>query len=90
MDDIVDFVEKYIFEPFMCVLTVGIVLLCVVGVFCIPSCIKKDAEEKKQIEECFMQEPRTKECEFILWKHELKMSKPRNTHSTMVMPMVIR
>lgn len=90
MNDIFEFIMEYIVTPFMCVLMVGIVLFCVIGVFCIPSCIKQDIEEKRQIEECFKQEPRTKECEFILWKHELEMRKPKNTHSTMVIPMVIR
>lgn len=90
MEDIIDYIMRYIVSPFMCVLMVGVVLFCIMGVLCIPSCIKQDIEEKNKIEECFMQEPRTKECEFTLWKYELKMGNPKKTRSTTFVPMVIR
>lgn len=30
---------------------------------------ERDAYEQR-LEECFKQEPRTKDCDFFLWKHE--------------------
>lgn len=48
MDNIIEFIMDYIVSPFMCIVTVGFVLLCVISVFCIPSCIKKEAEEKNK------------------------------------------
>lgn len=32
--------------------------------------INKSKEYEQRLEECFKQEPRTKDCEFVLWKHE--------------------
>lgn len=32
--------------------------------------INANKQYEQQLEECFMQEPRTKDCEFVLWKHE--------------------
>ena len=33
-------------------------------------CLYADFEAHKREQQCFMQEPRTKECEFILWARE--------------------
>lgn len=32
--------------------------------------INKSKEYEQRLEECFKQEPRTKDCEFVLWKYE--------------------
>lgn len=32
--------------------------------------INKSKEYEKRLEYCFKEEPRTKDCEFVLWKHE--------------------
>lgn len=90
IDDIFEFVMEYIVAPFMCVLIVGFVGLCVVGLFCIPSCIKEDKARQEQIKECFMQEPRTKECEYLLWQYELKKKEPKNRTTVMPMPVIVR
>ena len=90
IDDIADFIMEYILTPFICVAIVGFVGLCVVGLFCIPSCIMKDRAEQEQIKECFMQEPRTKECEYILWRYELKEKEPKHHTAVMPMPIVVR
>ena len=31
---------------------------------------KEQDAYNQQLEECFKQEPRTKDCEFVLWRHE--------------------
>ncbi len=36
--------------------------------YCVDECIK----EEQQIHDCYIQEPKTKECEYILWKKELR------------------
>lgn len=87
IDDIFEFVMEYILTPFVCVILVGFVLMCIVGVFMIPSCIKHDKEQERQIEECYMQKPRTEECEFLLWKYELKQKQPR--HTTTAVPVIM-
>ena len=91
-DDILEFVMDYIFTPFMCVATVLVVATCIVGLFYIPSCIKQENEQQRQVEECFMQEQRTKECEYILWKYELNKKEPKHHPTVMPMPipMIVR
>ena len=32
--------------------------------------IKASKEYEQMLEECFKQEPRTKDCEFVLWRYE--------------------
>lgn len=32
--------------------------------------INASKEYEQRLEECFKQEPRTKDCEFVLWKYE--------------------
>lgn len=34
--------------------------------------INVSKEYERRIEKCFKQEPRTKDCEFVLWKYEHK------------------
>lgn len=34
--------------------------------------INNSKQYEKQLEYCFKQEPRTKDCEFVLWKYEHK------------------
>ena len=89
-DDIFEFVMERILGPFMVVLIVLFIGFCCVGVFFIPSCIREDREREKQIEECYKQEPRTKDCEYLLWKYELKQRQPRNTTTAVpvIVPMV--
>ena len=33
---------------------------------------KEQDAYNQQLEECFKQEPRTTDCEFVLWKYEIK------------------
>lgn len=87
MDDIIDFVMEKIVIP---VVVFGILFVIVGGIFAFPFYLKQEEEEKQMVESCFMQDPRTKECEFVLWQYELE-KKESNTRSTvMPMPMVIR
>lgn len=86
----IDFIIEKIFLPFGAIVLFLFVCFCVLGIFCIPSCIEQDKRERQQIKECFMQEPRTKECEYILWNYELKQNTPKNNTRVMPMPMVIR
>lgn len=43
--------------------------------------------QQAEIEKCFMQEPRTKECELVLYKYE---NRTKNTTTVMPMPVVVR
>lgn len=48
------------------ILTALMILAVIKG--CVDECIKKE----QQIHDCYIQEPKTKECEYILWKEENK------------------
>lgn len=37
-------------------------------------CVDEGIKEEQQIHDCYIQEPKTKECEYILWKEELRAS----------------
>ena len=87
MDDIMEFIMLKIIMP---ILVFGSLIFLIIGICVIPSCIKQDINEKQEVERCFMQEPRTKECEYILWKYELKMKKPTSRTTVMPMPVVVR
>lgn len=41
----------------------------------IKGCVDEYVKEEQQIHDCYIQEPKTKECEYILWKEELRASK---------------
>lgn len=61
-----------IFDFFMTKIMPCIFMILVIGFIClIPSCIKYDVKRTNQVKECFMQDVKTKECEYILWKEEL-------------------
>lgn len=40
--------------------------------------------ENKELKRCFMQEPKTKECEYVLWRYE-----NRDKTSTVAVPVVV-
>lgn len=46
----------------------GLILTALMILAVIKGCIK----EEQQIHDCYIQEPKTKECEYILWKEENK------------------
>lgn len=73
-----DFLEIFC-EMFKLIFTILSVFLCVfvIGAFIyyITGGAEKDRQEKQEIHDCFVQEPRTKECEYILWQYELKNTK---------------
>lgn len=39
---------------------------------CVDKCIEEDQQIQQQIHDCYIQESKTKECEYILWKEENK------------------
>ena len=46
----------------------GLILTALMILAVIKGCIK----EEQQIHDCYIQEPKTKECEYILWREENK------------------
>ena len=62
---------------------VGIALIFGLLGFCIFVCVQEDTE----VDRCFMQEPRTKECELVLYKYE---NRTKHTTTVMPMPVVVR
>lgn len=90
IEDVMIFIVEKIITPFFIITIILFICFCVLGIFFIPSCIEQDKRERQQIKECFMQEPRTKECEYILWNYELKRNTPKNNTRVMPTPMVIR
>lgn len=48
----------------------GLILTALMILGVIKSCV----DEEQQIHDCYIQEPKTKECEYILWKEELRAS----------------
>lgn len=54
--------------------TLFYILICFMAISAISKMIedkiKADEKYDKKIEECFKQEPRTNDCEFVLWRYE--------------------
>lgn len=46
----------------------------ILAVSMLSAVIKCCVDEEQQIHDCYIQEPKTKECEYILWREELKAS----------------
>ena len=67
----IDFLED-IGRVLLLILT-ALMLLSVIK-SCVDECVKKE----QQIHDCYIQEPKTKECEYILWKEELRTSQDDN------------
>lgn len=63
----------------------GLILIALIILAVIKDCIK----EEQQIHDCYIQEPKTKECEYILWKEELKASKNKNQDDDFVTGMLL-
>lgn len=53
---------------------IGGILLGILTVLMLLGVIKSCVDEEQQIHDCYIHEPKTKECEYILWKEELKAS----------------
>lgn len=78
----IDFLED-IGRVLLLILTVAIIVA--VTKCCVDECIK----EEQQIHDCYIQEPKTKECEYILWKEELRASKNKNQDDDFVIGMLL-
>lgn len=78
IDDFFDFIK------FLFIFLLGIlfILLIFVSLYYFSGCYAADKAKEKEVKECFMQEPKTKECEYILWKYELDKTKKQNNNSS--------
>jgi hypothetical protein len=52
----------------------GLILIALMILAVVKSCVDECVKEEQKIHDCYIQEPKTKECEYILWKEELKVS----------------
>lgn len=76
----IDFLMNKVVMPFLILILLGMII----GV---PIIIVQNERYESFLKDCFMQEHKTKECEYALWKYENRTK----THSTVVpMPVVIR
>lgn len=64
---------------------IGLILTALMILAVIKGCIK----EEQHIHDCYIQEPKTKECEYILWKEELRASKNKNSDDDFVTGMLL-
>lgn len=55
----------------------------------IKDCVDDSIKKEQQIHDCYIQEPKTKECEYILWKEELRASKNKNQDDDFVTGMLL-
>lgn len=55
----------------------------------IKGCIDEGIKREQQIHDCYIHEPKTKECEYILWKEELRASKNKNQDDDFVTGMLL-
>lgn len=68
---------------------IGGILLGILTVLMLFGVIKSCVDEEQQIHDCYIQEPKTKECEYILWKEELRASKNKNQDDDFVTGMLL-
>lgn len=68
---------------------IGRVLLLILIALIILAVIKGCIKEEQQIHDCYIQKPKTKECEYILWKEELRASKNKNSDDDFVTGMLL-
>lgn len=50
----------------------GLILTALMILAVIKGCVDECIKGEQQIHDCYMQEPKTKECKYILWKEELR------------------
>lgn len=72
--------------------TIGEILLGILAVLMllavIKCCVDEGIKSEQQIHDCYIQEPKTKECEYILWKEELR-AKNKNQDDDFVIGMLL-
>lgn len=73
---------KQITILFILLFILVILLFLVIGL-----CIYDFVKESREVDRCFIQEPRTKECELVLYKYE---NRTKHTTTVMPMPVVVR
>lgn len=66
-----------------------LILTAAIIVAIINCCVDEYIKEEKQIHDCYIQESKTKECEYILWKEELRASKNKNQDDDFVTGMLL-
>lgn len=78
----IDWFFEYVLPTFF----TAILVLILVG---LPASCINDAKQEQVIKECFMQDVKTKECEYILWKYENRTKSNTNVMPVSV-PVVVR
>ena len=67
----------------------GLILTALMILAAIKGCVDECIKAEQQIHDCYIQEPKTKECEYILWKEELRASKNKNQDDDFVAGMLL-
>ena len=80
IEDMIDFFFLKILPVIFVMIVLGLLVI-------VPIAIKQNAEYQNCLKECFMQEHKTKECEYMLWKYE---NRTKNNTTVMPMPVVVR
>lgn len=78
----IDWFFEYVLPTFF----TAILVLVLVG---LPVACVNEGKQEQVIKECFMQDVKTKECEYILWKYENRTKSNTNVMPVSV-PVVVR
>ena len=78
MSDFIDFI-KFIASAMLCLI---MAILCIIFIisflYVVSGAAEADKKKEQELHDCFIQEPRTKECEYIIWKEVKKDSSSDN------------
>lgn len=58
-------------------------------IFIIIFLAEADKKKEQELHDCFIQEPRTKECEYIIWKEEQKNIKKDSSSDNLATGVII-
>lgn len=90
MNMIIDFIKFGFLTIFGLVFFIFVVGGVLYFIYCAIGGCEADRRKEEALQECFMQEPRTKDCEYMIWKYEIEHAKPKNSSSFVPMPIIIK
>lgn len=68
-------------------------ILCIIFIisflYVVSGAAEADKKKEQELHDCFIQEPRTKECEYIIWKEEQKNIKKDSSSDNLATGLII-
>ena len=89
MSDFIDFIKFIASALLFLIMAILCIIFIISFLYVVSGAAESDKKKEQELHDCFIQEPRTKECEYIIWKEEQKNIKKDSSSNNLATGVII-